>query len=149
MGYTQQTDPEKTSRAVGKEIRVSPKHCREVMKELQGMNVEKAKEYLEGVIEKKIPVPYTRYKMWLNPKPKTGPARFPVKAAEEILKVIESARSNAEYKGLDAENMRIRVAAAHRGRIDKSYMPRAHGRSSPWNEQTTNIEIILEEVEAS
>jgi ribosomal protein L22 len=28
-------------------------------------------------------------------------------------------------------------------------MPRAQGRSTPWNEQTTNIEIILEEAEAS
>ena len=149
MGYTQETDPEKTSKAIGKEISVSPKHCREVLKELKGMKVEQAKEYLEGVIEKRTPVPYSRYKMWLNPKPKVGPARYPEKAAKAILKVIESARANAEYKGLDSENMKIKVACAHRGRIQKAYMPRAFGSSSPWNEQTTSIEIILEEVEAS
>ena len=45
--------------------------------------------------------------------------------------------------------MRIKVAAAHRGAIQKGFMPRAQGRSTPWNEQTTNIEIILEEAEAS
>ncbi len=149
MGYTQKTDPETTSRALGVEISVSPKHCREVCKMLVGKKVEDAKKYLQGVIELKTPVPYTRFKMFLNPKPKVGPGRYPKKAAKAILRVIESAQSNAEYKGLEADNMRIKVAAAHRGSIEKSYMPRAQGRSTPWNEQTTNIEIILEEIEAS
>jgi len=149
MGYSQKTDPETTSRALGVEISVSPKHCREVCKMLVGKKVDDAKKYLQGVIELKTPVPYTRFKMFLNPKPKVGPGRYPKKAAKAILRVIESAQSNAEYKGLEADNMRVKVAAAHRGRIEKSYMPRAQGRSTPWNEQTTNIEIILEEIEAS
>ena len=149
MGYTQETDAEKTSRALGKEMSVSPKHCREVCKMLTGMKVEDAKKYLEEVIELKRAVPYTRFKMYLNPKPKIGPGRYPKNAAKAILRVLQSAQSNAEYKGLDAENMRVKVAAAHRGRIQKSFMPRAQGRSTPWNEQTTNIEIILEEIEAS
>ncbi len=149
MGYTQKTDPETTSRALGVEISVSPKHCREVCKMLVGKKVEDAKKYLQGVIDLKTPVPYTRFKMFLNPKPKVGPGRYPKKAAKAILRVIESAQSNAEYKGLEADNLRIKVAAAHRGSIEKSYMPRAQGRSTPWNEQTTNIEIILEEIEAS
>ncbi len=149
MGYTQETNPEKTSKAIGKEKGVSPKNCREVLKELKGMTVEKAKEYLQGVIELRVAVPFTRYKKYVSPKPGVGPAKYPVNAAKAILEVVESARANAEYKGLDADNMRIKVACAHRGRIQKSYMPRAQGRSTPWNEQTTNIEIILEEVEAS
>jgi len=148
-GYSQTSDPETTSRALGKELGVSPKHCREVCKELKGMKVEDAKKYLQGVIELKIPVPFTRFKMYLNPKRKVGPARFPKNAAKAILKVLESAQSNAEYKGLEADNMKVRLAAASRGRIQKSYMPRAQGRSTPWNDQTTNIEIVLEEVEAS
>ena len=149
MGYTQETDPETTSKAVGKEIRVSPKHCREVCKMLRGMKVDQAREYLQSVAELKTPVPYSRYKMYLSPKARTGPARYPKKAAKAILDVIDSARSNAEYKGLDADNMRIRSASAHRGRIQNAYMPRAYGRSTPWNEQTTNIEVILEEAERS
>ena len=149
MGYTQESDPEKTSKAIGVELSVSPKHCREVCKEVVGMKVEDAKKYLKDVAEQKTPVPYTRFKMFLNPKPKVGPGRYPKKAALAILKVLESAQSNAEYKGLESDNMKIRLAAAHRGRIEKSYMPRAQGRSTPWNEQTTNIEIILEEIEAS
>ena len=149
MGYTQQTDPETTSKAIGKEMRVSPKHCREVCKMLKGMKVDRAREYLKGIADKKTPVPYSRYKMFLSPKAGSGPGRYPQKAAKAILGVINSAHSNAEYKGLDADNMRIKVACAHRGRIQKAYMPRAYGRSTPWNEQTTSIEIVLEEVEKS
>ena len=51
MGYTQKTDPETTSRALGVEISASPKHCREVCKMLVGKKVEDAKKYLKGVIE--------------------------------------------------------------------------------------------------
>ena len=149
MGYTQETDPETTSKAIGKEVHVSPKHCREVCKMLKGMKVDEARNYLSSVADLKTPVPYSRYKKYLSPKAKMGPARYPKKAAKAILDVIESARSNAEYKGLDSDNMRIRSASAHRGRIQAAYMPRAYGRSTPWNEQTTNIEIILEEVERS
>ncbi len=149
MGYTLQTDPETTSRAVGVELSISPKKCREVCKMLVGKKVEDAKTYLKGVAALEIPVPYTRFKMMLSPKPKVGPGRYPKKPALAILRVLESAQSNAEYKGLDSDNMRVKVAAAHRGRIEKSFMPRAQGRSSPWNEQTTNIEIILEEIKAS
>jgi large subunit ribosomal protein L22 len=149
MGYTQQTDPETTSKAIGKEMSVSPKHCREVCKMLKGMKVDQARKYLKGVVELKTPVPYSRFKIYLSPKPKVGPARYPVNAAKAILSVVESARSNAEYKGLDADNMRVKFASAHRGRITPGYTPRAYGRSTPWNEQTTNIEIILEEVEKS
>ncbi len=148
-GYTQKTDPETTSRALGIEYSVSPKHCREVCKELKGMKIEDAKKYLKSVADLKTPVPYTRFKMFLNPKPKVGPGRYPKKAALAILRVLESAQSNAEYKGLDADNMRVKVATANRGRIEKAFMPRAQGRSTPWNEQTTNIEIILEEEKAS
>jgi large subunit ribosomal protein L22 len=149
MGYTVTTDPETTSKAIGKEIAVSPKNCREVCKMLKGMKIEEAKKYLNGVIELKTPVPYTRHKHYIRPKAGVGPGRYPVKAAKAILRVLENAQSNAEYKGLDADSMRIKVAAAHRGAIQKGFMPRAQGRSTPWNEQTTNIEIILEEAEAS
>jgi large subunit ribosomal protein L22 len=149
MGYTIDADPETTSRAIGKEVSVSPKHCREVCKMLKGRTVEDAKKYLQSVADLKTPVPYTRYKMFLSPKAKTGPGRFPKKAALAIMKVLESARSNAEYKGLDADGMRVKVACAHRGRIQVGYMPRAYGRSTAWNEQTTNIEIVLEEGKSS
>src|SRR5512137_2973648 len=105
--------------------------------------------FFKDVFDLKWLFMFTMYMYFLNSKPKVGPGRYPKKAALAILKVLESAQSNAEYKGLESDNMKVKLAAAHRGRIEKAYMPRAQGRSTPWNEQTTNIEIILEEIEAS
>jgi len=70
-----------------------------------------------------------------------------VKVAEHVMKILESAEENAGYKGLDVESMRVKVVAAHKGSIQKGIMQRAHGRSSPWNQETVNLEVVLEEVE--
>ncbi len=46
---------------------------------------------------------------------------------------------------MDTDALFVKVAASGRGRIRKASMPRAHGRATPWNEQTTNVEIVLAE----
>jgi large subunit ribosomal protein L22 len=149
VGYTQDADPEKTAKALGIEMRISPKKCKEVCCNIRGMKVEEAKKFLREVIVLKRPVKYTHYKKYLSHKPGVGPGRYPQKVAKAILRVIESAQHNAEYKGLDSENMRIHTIAIHRGRIMKGMMPRAFGRSTQWNDLTSHIEVILEEVEVS
>jgi len=147
-GYTQFRKPDKSARAIGKELMISPKHSVEICRILKGMDLEKAKELLEEVAELKRAVPFKRYKKQVcHQKGKIGPARFPRKAAREILKVLESAENNAEYKGLMPDNMYIEHIAAHRGRVYRAYMPRAHGASTPHNRLTTNIEVILMEKE--
>jgi len=147
VGYTQKSDPETTAKAFGKEIRVSPKHCKELSRSIRGMNVDEAKNMLREVIALKRPVKYYEHKKFLSHKRGIGPGRYPKKAAAEILKVIETAQHNAEYKGLDSENMRIQTIAIHRGRVIENYMPRAYGRNTQWFDLTSNIEIILEEIE--
>ncbi|WP_019177526.1 50S ribosomal protein L22 [Methanomassiliicoccus luminyensis] len=146
-GYTQYTDPDKTSRAIGKEMPISPKDSREVCRMLRGRKVSMAIKMLEEVIDAKRPVPFARYNTGVAHKPGVGPGRYPKKSAEAILKVIESAKHNAEYKGLDSENMKVKVITANLGRVIPGYMPRAYGRSTQWNQQTVNIEVILEEVQ--
>jgi len=149
VGYTQETNPEKTSKALGKNIHASPKKCEEVCRNIRGMKVEKAKTFLREVIVQKRPVKYTHYKHYLSHKPGVGPGRYPVNAAWEILRIIESAQQNAEYKGLDSENMKIHTIAIHRAPPMKGMMRRAMGRSTQWNKLTTHIEVILEELEVS
>jgi large subunit ribosomal protein L22 len=114
---------------------------------LRGRKVSMAIKMLEEVIDAKRPVPFARYNTGVAHKPGVGPGRYPKKSAEAILKVIESAKHNAEYKGLDSENMKVKVITANLGRVIPGYMPRAYGRSTQWNQQTVNIEVILEEVQ--
>ncbi|OPY28146.1 MAG: 50S ribosomal protein L22P [Methanomassiliicoccales archaeon PtaU1.Bin030] len=146
-GYTQYTDPDKTARAIGKEKPVSPKDSREICRMVRGKSVAVAIRMLEEVIDLKRPVPFGRYNTGVAHKIGVGPGRFPKKSAMAILEVIQSAKHNAEYKGLDSENMKVKVITANLGRTIPGHMPRAYGRSTPWNQQTVNIEVILEEAQ--
>ena len=140
-------DPEKTAKAYGFELHCSPKASMNIAREIRGMKLQDAKKYLEEVINLKRAVPFKRYNKTISHKKGIGPGRYPQKAAKCILKVLENAENNAEYKGLDPKSMVIKHISAYRGREIKGYMPRAFGRATPKNEQTTNVEVILEEVE--
>ncbi|MFT0899187.1 50S ribosomal protein L22 [Candidatus Methanoprimaticola sp. MG2] len=146
-GYTAIADADTTAKALGREMPVSPKFAREVAGMIRGMKVETARQALEDVIDKKRAVPLKRYNKRVSHKPGVGPGRYPVKAAKAILGVLNSAVSNAEYKGLNVDNMAIATISVARGRVIPGHMPRAHGRATQWNQETVNLEIIIEEVE--
>jgi len=152
-GYSiTELDPEKTVKTSGRELRVSPKHAREVCKTIKGMKLDQAKEYLQQVITKKKAVPFRRYKKSVGHRhgmQKAYAGRYPVKTAQKILKALEGAEANAEYKGLDVERLRIIHASAYPGMKMKRYIERAHGRSSPRFETLCNIELVLEEIEGA
>ena len=145
-GYTQKANPKNTSKAIGFELDISPKKAMEVCRFVRGMKVNVALDYLEEVMELKRPIPYKRFTAGAGHRKGKAMASggYPVKVATEVIKVLESARANAEYKGLDPDEMKIKAIAAHRGRTNISYRPRAHGRSTPFNNETVNIEVILE-----
>ena len=146
-GYTAVADPDTTAKALGKEMPVSPKFAREVAGMVRGMKVEAAQKALEEVIEKKRAVPLKRYNKRVSHKAGVGPGRYPVKAAKAILTVLDSAAANADYKGLDVSNMAIATISVSRGQVIPGHMPRAHGRATEWNQDTVNVEVIIQEVE--
>lgn len=139
---------EHSAKAQSKELRISPKHSYEICNVIRGMSLEDAKEYLEDVVNMKKAVPFRRFKKGVAHRRGlknwcTG--RWPVKAASQILTVLKSAESNADYKGLDTDRLNIKHIATKRGPVLKGFKPRAMGRSSPFNTPTSNIEIVLEE----
>ncbi|MDE1820079.1 MAG: 50S ribosomal protein L22 [Euryarchaeota archaeon] len=145
-GYTYNPPRGKVvARALGAELHISPKKTYEVMNAIRGLPLDDARSFLERVRDLKSAVPFRRYNQETAHHKESGPGRYPVKVAKEVLKVLANAEANADYEGMDTDNLRVTVASCARGRILKSYMPRAHGRSSAWNEQTTNVEIVLTE----
>jgi len=147
LGYTTEYKIETMARAYGRDLPLAWKKSVELARQLRGKTVERAREYLEGVVALKQPVPMRTYRRWIAHKAGTGPARYPVNAAKAFLKILESAVANAEFTGKeDPDTMVIRVINAHKGATTKGYRPRAYGRSSPWNQDSVNLEIVLEEV---
>ena len=145
---TEELDPEKTVKASGREIRVSHKHAREVCREIKGMKLSKAKTLLLDVMEKKKAIPFRRYQKKAGHRhglEKAFAGRYPINAAEKILKILQGAEANAENKGLDTDKLKIIHAAAYPGMKVKRFTPRAHGRASPKFNILTHVEIVLAE----
>lgn len=141
-------DPDTTVKASGRELRVSPKAAREVCAAIKGMKLDDAKDFIQQVISRKRAILYHRYKKKVPHRhglEKSPAGRFPIKAAQQILGVLENAEANAMYKGLDAENLRIVHASAYPGFKIKRYMPRAFGRASPRFQTLCHVEIVLEQ----
>jgi len=137
--YNKDVDEAKTARAMAKSLKISPKHSVEICNAIRGMDVAK---------EMKKSVPFKRHNKGVgHRKGQEGwpSGRYPVKAAEQILKVLENAEANAEYKGMDTEKLFIEHISSHRGIIIRGYIPRAFGRMTPFNTPTTHIQIVLQE----
>jgi large subunit ribosomal protein L22 len=147
MKYSTDLDPDKTAKAYGYELHCSRKDSLNLAYAIRGMKTEQAKKYLTEIVDMKKPAPAVFHKRKRAHQTGIGPGSFPQKAAKYILRVLENAENNAEYKGFDPDNMRIKHASAYGGRVIRGIMPRAHGRATDKNTKTTNIEIILEEVE--
>ncbi|HTP55549.1 MAG TPA: 50S ribosomal protein L22 [Thermoplasmata archaeon] len=149
-GYTYRDEPGVTvARARGVEVPISPKKTYEVLNAIRGLPLARARAFLEDVTAHRRAVPFRRYNQETAHKRGIGPGRYPEKVAEHVLKVLTNAQENAEYEGLDTDRLFVKVAASARGRIRKASMPRAHGRATAWNEQTTHIEIVLGEAKES
>lgn len=149
-GYTYQAKAgDSVARARAEELHVSPKKTYEVLNALRGLPLERARALMEDVVAERRAIPFRRYNQETAHKKGTGPGRYPKKIARHLLQLLANVEANAEYEGLDTDQLVIKVAACSRGRIQRASMPRAHGRATPWNEQTTNIEIVVTEREAA
>jgi len=144
LNYSIQPEPEKTSKAIGKELHISKKHAHEISSAIKGMKVNIARGFLEGVTELKQAVPYKRFVKDVPHKRGMCTGRYPQKAAKEFLKVLLNAENNARYKGLESDNLRIKLVNTKKGHTFRGSMPRAQGRATPKNHETVSVEMILE-----
>ncbi len=124
----------------GRGISISTKHSVEICRALRGMNLEKSKLFLHNVISKKRAVQYRRFTEGAGHKPGNGPGKYPYKAANEILKLLESVTSNAQSKGLATGKLKIVHLTANRG---SGIMHRGRQRSRVMKQ--THIKIAVAE----
>ena len=128
------------ARAIGVALPISFKQSVEICRFIKYRNINDAKVILHKVTEKRIPVPFRRYNMDLGHKKKIGPGRYPKNASKEIIKLIESAEANAQFKGINTSNLIITHISAHNAGKAWHY-----GRKSRRRMKRTNIEIVVEE----
>jgi large subunit ribosomal protein L22 len=147
--YSAKIEGENVARAKANELPVSPKHSIEIARFIRNMSTTEAKAYLADVVALKKAIPFKRFNRNVAHKrglSKWPAGRYPVKAAEAYIKLLESVEKNAEYIGLDVEKLRISHVAANTGRGFRAFFPRAMGRATPKRRETVNIEIVVTEV---
>lgn len=149
FGYAfQNYDATKHVRASLREKDISHKHAREIAVTLKGMSIERARDYLQRVVNFESAVPMRRYKTQVGHKSDTGvmAGRYPEKSAKEFIKLLDNLEANAEYKGMDLDRLKIVNATVHKGVLVKRFIPRAFGRASPRNNVLTHVELVAQEV---
>ncbi|HLD89167.1 MAG TPA: 50S ribosomal protein L22 [Candidatus Nanoarchaeia archaeon] len=136
----QKYNNETMARALGRSLPISTRQSVEICNFVRGKNLEKAKNAMKRVIEKKQAVPYRIYNDGIGHKPGIGPGKYPVNACTQILQLIESAEANAQFKGLDSAKLVIAHLNAHQASRAWHY-----GRKRRRKMKRTNIEVVLEE----
>ena len=143
---------ERIAIARGKDLPIKWKHAVNICDAITSkkMFIEEAIEYLEKVLEQKEYVPYfKRRRHYAHRKgsdrwkwPQGG---YPSKASRHILKLLKTAKANAEQAGLDISRTIIFVMSAHKGRIIKRRADRiGPGLLRGWRiRRSCNIEVIL------
>jgi large subunit ribosomal protein L22 len=135
IDYSQKISGDTIAKAKANELNMSPKHSIEIATFIRHQRVNDAIAYLNDVIGLKKAIPFRRFNR--NVAHKRGlpgnwdAGRYPVKASRAYIRVLESVKKNAEYIGLDADNLEIIHVSANRGRAQKSFFPRAMGRATP------------------
>jgi len=112
---------------------ISTKQSYEIANFLRKKNLQKAKNHLQLVIDKKIAVPYKRYNRDTGHKPGIASGRYPEKASKAFLMLLNSVEANAENKGLDNEKLIISELRStqgsqqwHSGRLRRRKMKKTH-----------------------
>ena len=144
LNYSIEPESEKTARSIGKELHISRKQAHEISTAIKGMKLETARKFLEDVSELKQAVPYKRFTRNVPHRKGMCTGRYPQKAAKEFLKVLKNAESNAKYKGIDSDNIKISHIATKKGHTFRGRFPRAQGRATPKDHETVSVEMILE-----
>jgi large subunit ribosomal protein L22 len=135
------------ARATGKDLRIKFKHAVEICAAIQGMKVDDAVKYLQDVMDGKKYIPFKKTKRHGGHKKgidKWPYGQQPVKATKEVLYVLKSVRSNAEFRGLDIGNCTVVSALALKGRNMLRMKPR--GRQALYKIPLTSVQITIEEV---
>ena len=148
INYSVEADPETTAKAMLRDRPISIKHSKAIAREIKGMTVGDAQEYLQAVIDEERSVPFKQHNTGVGHRSDIDgwdAGRYPEKASKDFQKLLTNASNNADEQGFDGESMTIKHVAAHKVGEREGRKPRAFGRADPWNTTLCDVELIIEE----
>jgi large subunit ribosomal protein L22 len=151
INYSVEADPDTTAKAMLRERPISLKHSKAVAKAIKGETVADARSYLQSVIDEEQSVPFKQHNSGVGHRSDIDgwdAGRYPEKASQDFLKLLENVSNNADEQGFDGESMVIKHVAPHKVGERMGRKPRAFGRADQWNTTLCDVEIVIEEAEA-
>lgn len=145
-------DAKKTARIMAKNLPVSLKYSVELLREMKGQRVDKMEKFLLRVVEMKDFLPLRKYNRKIGHKKGeaksfTKSGKYPIRLAKVFLKLLGNLKANADYKGLNAENLLIVHGFASEG--SRRYSGQPQGRISGKRRRKKACHVELIALEAS
>jgi large subunit ribosomal protein L22 len=148
ISYSVDADPEQTAKAMLRERHMSHKHSKAIAREIKGKTVADAQDYLADVIDGERSVPFKQHNSGVGHRSDIDgwdAGRYPEKASNAFLDLLENVAANADHQGFDGESMTITHVAAHKVGESQGRKPRAMGRATAWNTPEVDVEIVVTE----
>jgi len=138
------------AKAIAKNQPVSTKYATEMAREIKGKRVSKTESMLQRIAEKKQFLPLRKYNKKVahrkgDSKSGVKSGRFPEKLCGVFLKLLQSVKANADFKGLDSDNLTVMHCFASRGFARRSTQPKGKIAGKRRRRKSTHLEIIVAE----
>jgi len=138
------------AKAIAKNQPVSTKYSTELCREIKGKRVSDAEAMINRILVKKDFLPLRKYRKKVphrrgNSVSFTKTGRYPLKVCGAFLKLLESVKANADFKGLDSENLLIVHCFASRGFGRRGMQPKGRIAGKRTQRKSTHIEVIATE----
>ncbi len=143
----------KTAKAMTTNANISLKYSTEICNQIKGKNVDKVMAWLERIIAHEDYLPLKRYNTKVahrkgDSKEGVKSGRYPQKTVKVFLTLLGSAKSNADFKGLDADKLTIIHTFTSAGMNRYSYQSKGKIGGKARRKNATHIEVIVSEVKA-
>ena len=148
-GYQKKVKNEKKiAKASASNKPISIKYATEMCREIKGRPIDKVERSLKRIINKEEFLPLRKYVKKVAhrkgaSKSKTKTGRYPKNVCRAFLELLESAKANADFKGLDTDNLLVYHAFASMGFRRHSVQPKGHISGRRRRRKSTHIEVML------
>jgi len=142
--------PSKTAKAIITNSNISLKYSTEICNQIKGLPVEKALAWLARIETHEEYLPLKKYHKKVahrkgDSKEGVKSGRYPEMTCRAFISLLNLAKNNADFKGLDAEKLIILTAFASMGINRYSYQSKGKISGKSRRQNATHIEVIVME----
>ncbi|MEK6958196.1 MAG: 50S ribosomal protein L22 [archaeon] len=146
----QQSFGPKSARAMVKNKPVSLKFTLEIIANVKGKRLDKSLAWMHRILNHEEFLPLRRYHKKVahrkgEAKRFSKAGRYPERTVKAFIELLELVKANADYKGLDSDNLLIAHAFASQGFSRSSNQSQGRIAGKRRKSKATHIEIIVTE----